>query len=359
MKPAISTAPAMPAPAFRPPARPGLPTATPTGEPLLAFADTFAIIEEGAAGDVALAGADLPTDEAVALADDTTAGAMPLPTDALRPPTAATVPAGYGMLLAAQRLPAAVGEAAGVPAGGDAGGKMEGGAGNLRGRAALASVVIPLPRKLQDDSAAPRLAGSAAQTSDAAPARSPGVQPAARAEVTQAAMPAADQPDNPVAPVVPVAAPAVPGKLAEAALPLKLQGAAETWRRPLLEALGERIQIALGKRSEQALIRLDPPMMGSVEIAIRHQGGVLQVHLSASNDDVLRQLQSIGDSLRQDLGQRQYSEVTVHVGAGGRDGDGRQRPDGTPEDKRPGRALAEGDRGQDPSTFVLVSSDRE
>lgn len=147
--------------------------------------------------------------------------------------------------------------------------------------------------------------------------------------------------------------------VANASPALKLPaGTPEQWRRPLIEALGDRIQVEVGKHSEQAVIRLDPPMLGSVEIAIRHQAGVLQVQLSASHDEVVRQLQHIGDSLRQDLSRNQYTDVSVQVFAGSRDGDGRQRPDAQREDRQPGRALAEAEAEQTPSAFVL-SSDRD
>lgn len=131
-------------------------------------------------------------------------------------------------------------------------------------------------------------------------------------------------------------------------------GAPEQWRRPLLEALGERIRVEVAQRSEHAVIRLDPPMMGHIEIVIRHQAGALQVQLSASNSEVLRQLQNISDSLRQDLAQRQYTDISVQIFAGSGDGSGRRRPDGLPEDEPPGLALAEAEAGQASSSFVLA-----
>jgi len=132
----------------------------------------------------------------------------------------------------------------------------------------------------------------------------------------------------------------------------------EQWRQPLMEALGERIRVSVGKHSEQAVIRLDPPMLGSVEIILRHQGGALQVQLSASHDEVVRQLQQIGDSLRQDLTRNQYTDVSVQVFAGSRDGDGRQHADGRPDERQPGRALADAeDDGEKPSAFVFSSNE--
>lgn len=129
--------------------------------------------------------------------------------------------------------------------------------------------------------------------------------------------------------------------------------ATEQGRHPLVEALGDRLRVEIGKRSEQAVIRLDPPMMGSIEVLIRHQGGVLQVQLSATHSEVLRQLQNISESLRQDLAQRQYTDVSVQIFSGSRDSDGRQRPADLPEEKQPGRALAEAETDLPPSTFVL------
>jgi flagellar hook-length control protein FliK len=121
------------------------------------------------------------------------------------------------------------------------------------------------------------------------------------------------------------------------------------WRQPLAEALGDRLQLSLQRGSEQAVIRLDPPQLGRIEIAIRHEAGSLQVHLSATHGEVVRQLNAIGDSIRQDLGQRQYGDVSVVVsdaGAAGRDADGRSRGrQPQQEEHRPNRALAEAETG--------------
>lgn len=147
-----------------------------------------------------------------------------------------------------------------------------------------------------------------------------------------------------------MAAPAPTDKVAATKLKLP-PGAPEQWRSSLVEALGERIRVAVGKHSEHAVIRLDPPLMGSIEIVVRHQAGTLQVQLSATNNEVLRQLQNIGDTLRQDLLQNQYTGVSVQVFADARQG-GRQQPPAQ-EEQGPGRALAEADDGQTDSPFAL------
>jgi flagellar hook-length control protein FliK len=144
-----------------------------------------------------------------------------------------------------------------------------------------------------------------------------------------------------------------------AAATLKLTGAPQQWQQPLAQALGDRLQLQLERNNEHAVIRLDPPMLGRIEISIRHAGGALQVNLSASNGDVVRQLHSIGDSLRHDLAQGQFADVSVAINTARSaaaqpfgDGQGRQRQPGREQEEQdPGRALSEA--GQASSTFAM------
>ncbi|CAM3556905.1 flagellar hook-length control protein FliK [Paracidovorax anthurii] len=136
-------------------------------------------------------------------------------------------------------------------------------------------------------------------------------------------------------------------------------GAAEPGaaRHALVQALGERIKVQWGHGSERAVIRLDPPMMGSLEIVIRHEGGALQIQMTASHDGVARQLAQLSDTLRQDLVQRQFGDVSVQVStSAGRDGTGRQRSgDGAaPDEDTPGQALAEAGTPDAPVRFTLA-----
>lgn len=127
-------------------------------------------------------------------------------------------------------------------------------------------------------------------------------------------------------------------------------------RSPLLDVLGERIRLQVERHSEQATIRLDPPTMGRIEIMVRHEAGVLQVQLNASNAEVVRQLQAISDHLRQDLVQRQYTDVSVSVSSQARDNQQQQHQQEHAEHDRrnPGRALA--DEGQGNIAFALSSN---
>jgi flagellar hook-length control protein FliK len=137
-----------------------------------------------------------------------------------------------------------------------------------------------------------------------------------------------------------------------------------SWRERLSGALGERLQVHVGRSGEQAVIRLDPPQLGRIDISIRHETGALQVHLSASNGDVLRQLAGMGEGLRQDLAQRRHGDVAVTVSDrlsdGARDGGGRppRQPAADTEDNAPGRALADAEAGAAHVPFA-TAPDRE
>lgn len=146
---------------------------------------------------------------------------------------------------------------------------------------------------------------------------------------------------------------------------LSLSGPPTAWRQSLQEALGDRLNLQLGKNAEQAVIRLDPPMLGRVEISIRHAAGSLEVNITATHSEVLRQLNTVSENLRSDLAGRQYADVSVNVsqapraqasaqaGAGfGADAQGRGRQQGQDQDQRaPGAALAEAN--QSSSAFSL------
>ena len=121
-------------------------------------------------------------------------------------------------------------------------------------------------------------------------------------------------------------------------------------RQTLVQALGEHLQVQIANGSQNAVIRLDPASMGSIDIVIRHEAGAVQVHLTASNSEVVSQLQGIGDALRQDLSQRHQGAISVQVSDGSRDANGRQRQGGG-EQPAPGRALSEADGGEEAATF--------
>jgi flagellar hook-length control protein FliK len=131
------------------------------------------------------------------------------------------------------------------------------------------------------------------------------------------------------------------------AVPLAANAPSE-WRDTLSQALGDRLQLSLKQGADQAVIRLDPPMLGRIDLSIRQDGATLSVHLSASNPEVLRQLQAMGDGLRQDLATRHAGDLTVTVASQpsglNAEADARQRQPRQGDDAgeaTPGRALAE------------------
>jgi flagellar hook-length control protein FliK len=141
---------------------------------------------------------------------------------------------------------------------------------------------------------------------------------------------------------------------------VKLAGPPTAWRQSLQETLGDRLNVHVGNNVQQATISIEPPQLGRIDIAIRHSAGTLEVNISATNGDVLRQLQTVSDNLRNDLSQRQYTEVAVTVTPAPKNnaapfGDpqqqGRGRQQGRDQENEPGRGLAEA--GNPASVFNL------
>lgn len=131
---------------------------------------------------------------------------------------------------------------------------------------------------------------------------------------------------------------------------VKLAGKPDEWQQPLRAALGDRLQVSLQKGSDQAVIRLEPPNLGTIEISIRQSAGALHVSMSATHGEVVRQLNAVGDSMRQDLSQRQGGDVAVTVTqtpsrslADGQAGGRQQERDAEQqrEQRGPGRALSD------------------
>ncbi|WP_116810651.1 flagellar hook-length control protein FliK [Steroidobacter cummioxidans] len=131
-------------------------------------------------------------------------------------------------------------------------------------------------------------------------------------------------------------------------------------RSALEAALGDRLHLQITQRSEHAVIRLDPPSMGTIEIVIQREGGNIQVHLRATNAEVARQLHGIGDSLRQDLINRQNGDVSVHVSDSSREHSASQQGQRQSQAQRetPGRALSEGNEESTKSFTLAVDEER-
>lgn len=314
-------------------------------------------------------------------------------------PAAAALPAWNDTLLAAVLAPTLAADTPAAAEGAEAGPDDTADAADAApadwAGALQVDVLATLWRAVQLPNATPDtapVATTTASTGSAAPAAAVGAPAAATLPVVAAPMPAAAaaalpdaQPSAPAAAVADTArapaAVAAPARSSDAAPApevadlstlaaqapaaarspqpgtdtspaLKLPAARDAWNQPLVQALGDRLRLQLGQGVEQATIRLDPPELGSIEIVVRREAGVVHVQLSASHPDVQRQLQQLGEPLRQELAQRQGAEASVEVARHGADADGRGAREQAQREAEVGRALAEaGDEDAAPFTF--------
>lgn len=133
------------------------------------------------------------------------------------------------------------------------------------------------------------------------------------------------------------------------------------WAQQLKSALGERLQIQLKNQIQHATIRLDPPEMGKIDIALKLDGGRMQVHISAGQADVYRALQQTSGELRQMLVGHHVDQVTVQVSAqSGQQQQGRGHAAGEPPQTAIAAAAEMADAGagglrqQDDSVLLTV-----
>lgn len=104
-------------------------------------------------------------------------------------------------------------------------------------------------------------------------------------------------------------------KLAHNALPADVQ--TDEWGDKLTSLLKDRIQFQLNQQQQVSTIRLDPPSLGKLEIAVQLDAGKLTVHIGANQSDVMHSLQQFSDDLRQHLTQQNFMEVNVQVSSEG------------------------------------------
>ncbi len=85
----------------------------------------------------------------------------------------------------------------------------------------------------------------------------------------------------------------------------------------LTALLKDRIQFQIGQQQQVSTIRLDPPSLGKLEIAVQLDAGKLMVHIGANQSDVCRSLQQFSENLRQHLTAQNFMEVNVQVSSEG------------------------------------------
>lgn len=99
--------------------------------------------------------------------------------------------------------------------------------------------------------------------------------------------------------------------------PAPLSFSAEEWAEKLTSLLKDRIHFQIDQHQQISTIRLDPPSLGKLEIAIQMEAGKLAVHINASQPDVGRSLQQLSEQLRQQLTGQNFTQVEVNVATGG------------------------------------------
>jgi type III secretion system needle length determinant len=110
-----------------------------------------------------------------------------------------------------------------------------------------------------------------------------------------------------------------------AAAALNLQTPESRLGEQLLHTLRDQVQLQIQQKMQNATIRLDPPELGSLEIYLSHEAGRLNVHITASQADVARLIQSTSDRLRHELAGAQFTQVNVQTSAEGQSGQQQSR----------------------------------
>lgn len=119
---------------------------------------------------------------------------------------------------------------------------------------------------------------------------------------------------------------------ANAAVAVGVDARAADFGEKLSSILKESIHFQIGQQQQTSTIRLDPPSLGKLDIAIQLDAGKLIVHINASQADVCHALQQLSDNLRTQLTQQNFVQVDVQVSA---DGQSQQQREGQEHRQQP------------------------
>ncbi|MGB7800208.1 flagellar hook-length control protein FliK [Buttiauxella sp.] len=95
--------------------------------------------------------------------------------------------------------------------------------------------------------------------------------------------------------------------------PMRADATGQALSTQLQHALGERLNLQINNQIQHATIRLDPPDMGRIEIAVQIEAGKIHVQINAGQSDVYRALQQVSNELRQALTEQHFVEVDVRL----------------------------------------------
>lgn len=108
---------------------------------------------------------------------------------------------------------------------------------------------------------------------------------------------------------------------------LKLGAAEPKWGQQMLHAVRNSIDVQIRQGVQNASIRLDPPELGRLDIAVTTENGRLSIQISAAHTDVARLLHQTSERLRQELMAENFVHVNVEVASDSQPGrDGQSQP---------------------------------
>nr|WP_321241434.1 flagellar hook-length control protein FliK [uncultured Tolumonas sp.] len=97
----------------------------------------------------------------------------------------------------------------------------------------------------------------------------------------------------------------------------------------LLDTLKQQVSTQLSQKTQQTTIRLDPPSLGQLAIAIRIDGDKMTVQINAEHSGVRESLQNSREQLRQLLSTEHNGTIDVDIG---------QQQSSTPQQRQPSYA---------------------
>mgnify|MGYP006173659119 FL=1 len=96
--------------------------------------------------------------------------------------------------------------------------------------------------------------------------------------------------------------------------PLPVQS--QHWGQRLVQMLSDKIDLQLGLNVNKAMIRLDPPSLGSIELSVQLDGDRLTVQMHSSNAQLRDAMGQGLELLRASLQQKLGSEVQIDLRMG-------------------------------------------
>jgi flagellar hook-length control protein FliK len=118
----------------------------------------------------------------------------------------------------------------------------------------------------------------------------------------------------------PVAAVAPAHSAASSALPVwqadPLPAQSQHWGQRLVQMLADKVDLQLGLNVKTAMIRLDPPSLGSIELSVQLDGDRLTVQMHSSNTQLREAMGQGLEQLRASLQQKLGADVQIELRMG-------------------------------------------